>query len=323
MESDRQHNTKIAAGSFTQVSHEFLSQIVKRSSLRIDEVSLLKAVDRWATKRCKEKSKEVNGANKTSELGEELLQNVRFPLMSPNQFSEVVIPSDILSKTEIIDVFKYFTSVPIPDGLRFSGHPREEGHEVSTHEVRRAHDHHFSLLDCVQHPDKTRVLTITLEKPISLCGVRILASSESNPHILKASVSITHKGKNIIVVPDRKIRVERKHGREYEHENWNLWQGQFDVTFNRTVQLHEGTPYTIESTTSLWSVSSLGSPSQQGGWFHDNARTTNPVSNVRSGERRPAEIHHSGEVLALLYETPQLKCKLKLTEKGRKLRKKF
>lgn len=296
---------------------------MKRSSLRIDEVSLLKAVDRWATKRCKEKSKEVNGANKTSELGEELLQNVRFPLMSPNQFSEVVIPSDILSKTEIIDVFKYFTSVPIPDGLRFSGHPREEGHEVSTHEVRRAHDHHFSLLDCIQHPDKTRVLTITLEKPISLCGVRIFASCESNPHILKASVSITHKGKNIIVVQDRKIRVERKHGREYEHENWNLWQGQFDVTFNRTVQLHEGTPYTIESTTSLWSVSSLGSPSQQGGWFHDNARTTNPVSNVRSGERRPAEIHHNGEVLALLYETPQLKCKLKLTEKGRKLRKKF
>ena len=97
--------------TFSELSHELLLEVVKRSSLRIDELSLFKAVDRWATKRCVDETKAVNGANKRSVLGGDLLESVRFPVMSSQEFADVVIPSDILSKDEIIDVLKKFSSV--------------------------------------------------------------------------------------------------------------------------------------------------------------------------------------------------------------------
>ena len=53
--------------SFSELSHELLLEFVKRSSLRIDELSLFKAVDRWATKRCADETKAVNGASKRSQ----------------------------------------------------------------------------------------------------------------------------------------------------------------------------------------------------------------------------------------------------------------
>ena len=97
--------------SFSELSHELLLEVVKRSSLHNDELSLFKAVDRWATKRCVDETKAVNGANKRSVLGEDLLESVRFPVTSSQEFANVVIPSDILSKDEIIDVLKKFSSV--------------------------------------------------------------------------------------------------------------------------------------------------------------------------------------------------------------------
>ena len=90
--------------SFSELSHELLLEFVKRSSLRIDELSLFKAVDRWATKRCADETKAVNGASKRSLLGEDLVEHIRFQAMSPQEFSNVVVTSDLLSKDEIIDV---------------------------------------------------------------------------------------------------------------------------------------------------------------------------------------------------------------------------
>lgn len=66
----------------------------------------------------------MNGANKRSVLGEDLLDNLRFPVMSSQEFADVVIPSDILSKDEIIDVLKKFSSVSVLDGFKFSSCPR-------------------------------------------------------------------------------------------------------------------------------------------------------------------------------------------------------
>ena len=52
-----------ADDSFLELEHDFLLQFVKRSSLRIAEVMLFEAVDRWAAKRCEEANMAVDGAN--------------------------------------------------------------------------------------------------------------------------------------------------------------------------------------------------------------------------------------------------------------------
>ena len=114
----------IANESFLDLKPEHLHSFLERSSLCVKEASLFKAVDRWAAKRCEESNITVDGTNKRSVLGEDLLKLIRFSLMSPEEFSEIVLPTDILLTTEVIDVFKQFTSVPIPGGLKFSIHHR-------------------------------------------------------------------------------------------------------------------------------------------------------------------------------------------------------
>ena len=115
----------VSDDSFLELKHEFLLRFLERSSLRIDrEVTLFEAVDRWAAKRCEETNMTVNGTNKRSVLGEDLLRLVRFSLMSPEEFSDVVMNKEVLLQAEIIDVFKQFTSVPVPGGLKFSILPR-------------------------------------------------------------------------------------------------------------------------------------------------------------------------------------------------------
>lgn len=44
--------------------------------------------------------------------------------MQPREFSAVVLPKEILTKDEVIDVFKYFSDVPVKGGIKFKAHSR-------------------------------------------------------------------------------------------------------------------------------------------------------------------------------------------------------
>jgi len=83
------------------------------------------AVNRWAARRCEDAGMTVNGENKRAVIGEDLLKHIRFSLMTPQEFSGIVLPTEILLSTEVVDVFKKFTSVSIPGGFKFSIRPRE------------------------------------------------------------------------------------------------------------------------------------------------------------------------------------------------------
>ena len=77
---------------------------VQRSSLRIAETTLFQALDRWAAKRCEEAGVIADGVRKREVLGEDLLRHFAFPLIQPREFSDVVLPKEILTKDEVIDV---------------------------------------------------------------------------------------------------------------------------------------------------------------------------------------------------------------------------
>ena len=104
---------------FLNVKYDLLFSFVQRSSLRIAETTLFKVVDRWAAKRCEEAGVVADGESKRDVLGEDFLRHFAFPLMQPREFSEVVLPKEILTKDEIIDVFKYFSNVPVKGGIKF------------------------------------------------------------------------------------------------------------------------------------------------------------------------------------------------------------
>ena len=304
----------IADDSFLELKHDFLLQFVKRSSLRITEVMLFEAVNRWAAKRCEEANMAVDGANKRSVLGEDLVKNVRFLLMSPQEFSNVVLPLEILFNTEIIDVFKKFTSLSRPDELKVSSRPRAGG-DVSIHSCAvgsvwsgRNGDYN-SLPYYIRHTTKTGVLTFTLSNPISLSGVKIFAvGSTYKPSVFLVSVVVTCRGKIIRIVKNKKIVIEPGRRNAFD------WDAELDVFFNRPIQFFKDTCCSIETTIDttknqdnsfVWSASLLESKSQKAGSSADNANPTWPLSGLCSGQYTdyiPANGNYKGEVMALFYE---------------------
>ena len=300
------YNTQeiIANKSFLDLKHEQLHSFLQRSSLRVEEASLFKAVDCWAAKRSEESNMTVDGTNKRSVLGEDLLKLIRFSLMSPAVFSKVVIPTEILLTTEVIDVFKQFTSVPIPGGLKFSILPR----------AKLKQNTRFSSLNLgninpsssktphadIESTQKSGVLTFLVGKrAIELCGVKIITARE---HSCCVSVSVFGRDKKILSqVKDKYLPASEVSGRIARIRSDTYVS--IDVFFNRPFCLSTNTCYTIKSQTdssrnnsfSVWSESSQTCR---------HAQHMESIINCSGHytEWIPADVHYKGEVLALLYK---------------------
>ena len=302
--------------SFSELSHELLLEFVKRSSLRIDELSLFKAVDRWATKRCADETKAVNGASKKSLLGEDLVEHIRFQAMSPQEFSNVVITSDLLSKDEIIDVLRTLSSVSFSRRFKFSSYPRTQ-RDVSIDSCALGteygpYSHYRSHLPTPEGGYREKgVLTFMVRKFISLCGVTIIRrvfSPEGKSLDRLVSVSVTRGGKTLRTVKNYK----------YVEEGMRVTLGSrvaFNVLFNRPLTLSTNTCYTIETSTEpiqdpntfVWYFPLTHSLSDKPDSPINNPKTANKdtiLSGVCSGkytEAIPANACYVGEVLALLF----------------------
>lgn len=184
----------------------------------------------------------VNGENKRSFMGEELLKQFRFSLMSPSEFSHVVMPTEILRSSEIIDVFKQFTSVSIPGGYKFSLSPRKTVEELGcSYNAGRVHvpDQGDSVATSLVH-EKSGLFTFVVKTDITLSGVTIVTDKgrESN----QVSLSVTKGGKTIRQIKD-KVFIPSK-----ETLDSNTYE-EINVIFNRPLNLLENTCYTIETKT--------------------------------------------------------------------------
>ncbi|KAL9955643.1 hypothetical protein ACROYT_G036996 [Oculina patagonica] len=236
----------VADDSFLEVKHAFLLSFLERSSLRIDEVTLFEAVDRWAARRCEEENKTVNGANKRSILGEDLLKHFRFSLMSPQGFSDHVEPTEILSKNEALDVFKQFASGSVPGGIKFSILPRI-GNSVPLHSCSLGTSYPArtaglpELLESTRHVPKAWMLTFAVNREIALCGVKIITGTvEKQPSCRVSRLSVVQEGQTLTQIRDKEFTTENGPSDAY---------GQIDVFFNRPLRLSEDTCYTIETET--------------------------------------------------------------------------
>lgn len=287
--------------SFLHLHHEYLLPFLQRSSLRVKETSLFKAVDIWAAKRCEESNMTVDGANKRSVLGEDLLKLIRFPLMSPKEFSEVVMPTEILLTTEVIDVFKGFTSVPVPGGLKFPSLPRAKLKRYAS----------FSSLALgkssrlnkppanIATMQKSGVMTFLVRKAIELCGVKIIMKPHQSYCV---SLFVFQKDKKISQI-----------------KNKNVFSGintpkhdvcvDIDVFFNRPIRLSENTCYTIK--TQLTDQALLPGLGTDFFVWSESLQKCQPMKHILkcSGhytECIPADVPYKGDIMALLYYQDQI-----------------
>jgi len=93
----------ISSSAFLDISSDLLRQVLCRDSLRVKEVSLFQAVERWAVKRAEEQGLANNSETKRRIL-RDVIRLVRFPLMSQKEFAGTVLPTGLLDLQEVTEV---------------------------------------------------------------------------------------------------------------------------------------------------------------------------------------------------------------------------
>ena len=84
---EEQPEKALKSDTFTTIERFLLKALVIKDTLAIEEIEMFKAVDLWATKECERQGEAVNGAAKRRILGEEIINEIRFPAMKQEDFS--------------------------------------------------------------------------------------------------------------------------------------------------------------------------------------------------------------------------------------------
>ena len=128
---DKDTDESVISEGFAAIERTLLEKVVIRDTLTINEINLFKAVDLWATKECERQGLEAEAGTRRRVLGDKIIKAIRFPIMKLEDFSNVVLTSNILTKEEIVSLVKHLTSVSesptgFPDEKRF--HSSREVH---------------------------------------------------------------------------------------------------------------------------------------------------------------------------------------------------
>ncbi|KAH3792591.1 hypothetical protein DPMN_146087 [Dreissena polymorpha] len=70
------------------------------------ECEVYLACKRWASKRIESTGKQATGEHIRNEMGEEIINLIRFPSMTSEEFTDVVSNDDVLTKEEIVSVYQ-------------------------------------------------------------------------------------------------------------------------------------------------------------------------------------------------------------------------
>ena len=98
---DVETSEAIASAAFGDINQATLAELLKRESLSVKELDLLKAVLKWSEAECSRKGIEANAKNKRAVIGNAIYQ-IRFASMTPQEFAENASQSGILTPEEML-----------------------------------------------------------------------------------------------------------------------------------------------------------------------------------------------------------------------------
>ena len=248
---DKQTEAAVKSEGFETIERSLLEAIVARDSLTIKEVALFKAVDGWATKQCKKQSLAAEGQMKRRILGEEVIKAIRFPLMTAEEFADVVLDSNILHLDEITSLFKFFNSA-LPSPVAFSNALRQSSALCSTtsfpgfyppsHPVHRCG--RFQIVNgtgwgCTGL--SRDVLGFVVNQDIQLYGV-CLFGSENKSYTVTLEVKDTTNNTTVVSKSEKYLSKRLP----YESVSSMSYYG-FEVFFDSAASLRKKTCYHIEA----------------------------------------------------------------------------
>ena len=227
----------VTSDEFVTLERSLVESVVQRERLNVNEVELFKAVDRWATNEGERQKVAHVGESKRRILGEEILNEIRFPLMSEKEFISVVPDSNILTTKEIVDMMKHYNNV-LTSPLKFSVAPRMK--VINTrHACHRFNK--FCVADFLWDYSWGRSdhICFTVNKGILLKGVQHFGC-EGRSYTVSVEVNDTGNGSCIGNEKSRSYSSEEKH-----HCGKKCYS--FDVLFGHPIRLNRNTRYEIVS----------------------------------------------------------------------------
>ena len=230
---EKQTEEAVTSDEFVTVERSVVESVVKRERLHVTEVELFKAVDRWATKESERQGKKPEGDVKRRILGEEIVREIRFPVISQKEFVSVVFDSQILSFQEFGDMMKHYNNV-LSTPLQYKQIPRSgyirrccRFKNIISPNVSGKWNYSGVYPDCIH---------FTVSKPVMLHGVQHFGS-HGGEYTVSTEVKDSKNGC---------ILVKQSGSYLSEKADTDSYYG-FDVEFDRPVSLVKNKEYELVS----------------------------------------------------------------------------
>ena len=236
----------VTSDDFVTLERSVVESVVKRERLNVKEVDLFKAVDRWATKEVERQGLTPDGEVKRRVLGEEIVNAIRFPVMSYNEFASVVWDCDILTKRELGVMIKHYGDTSLQCPLPFIHSPRSGSIAHRCYRITSSQPTGWGYAGSADG------LGVTASKPIALHGVQHFGTKGGN-YKVSLEVKDALSGRSL---------TKQTGTHSSEKNDIHSYYG-FDVMFNHPVHLEQNKRYevvsVIEGPTS-WAVKEAKNP---------------------------------------------------------------
>ena len=221
----------VTSDDFVTVERSLVKSVVNRKRLNIKEIELFKAVDRWAKHKCEEQGLAADGQAKRRIIGEDILREIRFPLMSQKEFVSFVIDSNILNIQEFGDMMKHYNQV-LTSPLPFAQSSRlGAGKRCRRFTEFKQPNIHGKW----GYSDTLDSLCLSVDKGISLLGVQHFGCEGGEYTV---SMEITDTSGSSLAKTSGTYSCEK----DMDHAYYG-----FDILFNSPVVLEPENTYTISS----------------------------------------------------------------------------
>ena len=253
----------VTSDDFVTLERSIVESVVKRETLNVKEVDLFKAVDRWASKEVERQGLTPDGEVKRKVLGEEIVNAIRFPVMSYNEFASVVVDCDILTKRELSVMIKHYGDASLKCPLPFI-------HSVRSGSIVHRCYRFRSFQTSWGYGGSADALGVTASKCIALHGVQHFGSEGGNYTV---SLEVKNALSGLCLAKQTGTHSSEK-------DETNGYYG-FDVMFDHPVYLEQDKPYEVVSLIegpSSWRVGAGKNPVAVQGVqfsFSDSAASTN------------------------------------------------
>ena len=220
----------VTSDEFVTLDRSLVESVVKKKVLNVKEAELFKAVDRWATQEIKRQGLNPDGETKRRIIGEELLNAIRFPLMSQKEFLSVV-PNNILTTEEIFDLMKHYNGM-LTSPLQFLASPRT-GLVSTCHRFRAIREPKWGY-----PKNKSDRICFTVNKDIHLIGVEHFGH-EGRTYTVRTELIDTVSGSCV-------ASKSGVYSSEEKHQEVTNYYG-FTVLFDDAVPIKQNNCYEVVS----------------------------------------------------------------------------